>query len=509
VRPTGRTDWPERSRQVFCLDAFRTWSTFQAGVSGSDDEAYYQKSGEPKQVWRNVAIEFHEPTPSDQRARKKAFYFRSAYRNDPDFTSRRLDQVGEILEENRLPRLIDNDATVSTNYRRLVAQTIEGVYGGQFDAQTVKELREGFIGKIRATMQRVFGDLVLEGPGDPLSSGSFYFEKGSSKGFHYKNLSGGEKAAFDLLLDFAVRLPAYDDTVFCIDEPETHLNTRLQATLLGEMYALVPPNSQLWIATHSIGMFRKARDLFDADSTAVAFLDFDGRDFDKPVTLQPVAVDRDFWLRSLGVALDDLATLVAPKQIVLCEGRPKAAELSAKAEFDARCYRTIFEREFPDTDFISVGNSSDVATDRLEIGKAIQTVVAGTHIVRLVDRDDRSSTEIAEAVAAGVRVLGRRHLESYLLDDEILTALAAREGKPHLAQDLINAKSTALANSIGRGNAADDVKSAAGEIYNAAKSILMLTGAGNTADAFLRDTMAPLVRSGSSTYSELRKDVFG
>lgn len=492
------------------FDAFRTWGHLHAGLGGSGDESYLVKAGQPKKGWSDsITLEFHEPTPTDKEGKKKAFYFRSAYRNDPDFTSRSLNRAGDVLDDARVARFIDNDASVALNYQRLVAQTIEGVYAGAFDAQTVAALREAFLGRLREPMLRVFGDLVLEGPGDPLSAGSFYFAKGTSKGFHYKNLSGGEKAAFDLLLDLIVRLPAFNDTIFCIDEPETHLNTRLQATLLGELVSLVPANSQLWIATHSIGMLRKARDLFDADPGSVAFLDFEGHDFDAPVTLQPVGVDRAFWGRSLGVALDDLARLVAPKRVVLCEGRHQAQPHSARAEFDARCYRVIFEREFPDTDFVSVGNSTDVLTDRIEIGKAIQTLVAGTAILRLIDRDARSPQEVAEATSAGIRVLRRRHLESYLLDDEILTALCAREGKPHLTSQLLQEKQTAITASMGRGNASDDIKSAAGDIYVRSKSILGMMAPGNTTDAFLRDVMAPLVITATSTYGELRADVFG
>jgi predicted ATPase len=492
------------------FDAFRTWSYFRAEVSGSNDEDYFRKSGEAVTGWHDIArVEFHEPTPADSSAKKKAFYFRSAYRNDPDFTSASLKRVGDILDEGRIPRLIDNDATVSSNYRRLVAQTIDGLYSGANDTQSVKDLRESFVGRVRATMKRVFGDLLLQGPGDPLSNGTFYFEKGASKGFHYKNLSGGEKAAFDLLLDLIARIPAFNDTVFCIDEPETHLNTRLQATLLGELYDLIPENSQLWIATHSIGMLRKARDLYETDHQKVAFLDFDGHNFDAPVTLQPLAVDRAFWGRTLGVALDDLARLVAPKRVVLCEGRPQGATHSAKAEFDAKCYRTIFQKSLPDTDFISVGNSTDVWTDRVEIGKAIQTLVGGTIVVRVIDRDARSPQEVADATAAGIRVLSRRHLESYLLDDEILTSLCTREGQPHVAPQLIAAHQTAIANSVARGNPPDDIKSAAGETYNAAKRLLALTTPGNSSDAFLRDTMAPLVVDNSATYAELYRDIFG
>src|SRR5438093_3669945 len=105
-------------------------------------------------------------------------------------------------------------------------------------------------------MSRVFVDLILKGIEKPLQSGSFFFKKGISENFHYKNLSGGEKATFDLLLDFIVKRISYDNTVFCIDEPEAHINTRLQAKLLDELSILLPLNCQLWMAIHSIGIMR-------------------------------------------------------------------------------------------------------------------------------------------------------------------------------------------------------------------------------------------------------------
>ena len=47
---------------------------------------------------------------------------------------------------------------------------------------------------------------------------------------------GGEKAAFDLLLDIFVKKAEYNDTVFCIDEPEAHMNPKLQGKLLEELF---------------------------------------------------------------------------------------------------------------------------------------------------------------------------------------------------------------------------------------------------------------------------------
>ena len=71
----------------------------------------------------------------------------------------------------------------------------------------------------------------------------------------------------------------FDDTIFCIDEPDLHMNTRIQSNLLQVLYDLVPENCQLVLATHSIGMMRKAAEIEKLNPGTVIFLDFDGKEF--------------------------------------------------------------------------------------------------------------------------------------------------------------------------------------------------------------------------------------
>lgn len=82
-----------------------------------------------------------------------------------------------------------NDITVSENYQRLISQTLAAVYESSNNNKTVQELREELVSRIRSPFNNIFPDLNLSSIGDPLSNGAFYFEKGSSKDFHYKNLS--------------------------------------------------------------------------------------------------------------------------------------------------------------------------------------------------------------------------------------------------------------------------------------------------------------------------------
>jgi len=490
------------------FDAFKVWSWYHGSPSGELDRTYHNKAGFPPEKWNNlVQLEFHESFPTDAQSQKKIFHVRSAYRNEADFTITNFERTGSALDRPRIQRLIDNDVSVSENYRRLVSASVEGLYSGQFDSMNVCQLRESYIGKIRKSMKKIFNDLLLKGLGKPLDNGTFYFEKGVSTDFHYKNLSGGEKAAFDILLDVIIEQSEFDDTIFCIDEPEEHMHTQLQGLLLDELFSLIPDNSQLWITTHSIGMMRKAKELQDSYPNHVDFIDFHNQDFDQTVNLSPTKVDRKFWTNTIFIALDDLANLVAPDQIVLCEGKP-SSESTGNVEFDARCYRTIFSSEFYNTDFISVGNSIEAQTDSGQLGKSIQAVISGTKVIRLIDRDDHSPQEIQSLIKDGVRVLGRRNLESYLLDDEVLKLLCQKVGQPEKISDVLTAKAKAIDESVARGNPNDDLKRASGSLYNEIKKILKLTRSGNTTAAFLRDILAPLITEQTKIYAELRKDIF-
>ena len=106
-------------------------------------------------------------------------------------------------------------------------------------------------------------------------------------------------------------------------------------------------------------------------------------------------------------------------------------------------------------------------------------------------------------------MLGRRHLEAYLLDDEVITALCSAVDQQDRANDAIALKRAAVQHSVERGNDADDIKSAAGELYNGLRRLLQLTAAGSNWSAFARDTLAPLIRPGMSVYDELDNDIFG
>jgi predicted ATPase len=507
---------PNGSGKTSLFEAMNYHSRWNAGKGEQPERAYHIK--EATQIGDNsswtdlinkLQITLHEP-PQTRDEWKKAFYFRTAYRHEANFAATTIGEVGDALDDRRQPRrLLDVEIRVSDNYQRIVGLAINEVFNTEGATQTAAAIRERLIGKVRRAMENVFGNLILQGVGNPFVNGTFLFEKGESQGYQYVNLSGGEKAAFDLLLDFIVKTEFFDDTVYCIDEPELHMHTRLQGRLLDELFQAVPERCQLWIATHSIGMMKRAMELHQRNPDEVVFIDFENQDFDKPVVITPTQPGRMLWKRVFAVALDDLAGLMAPSLVILCEGKPIHQTTQKAPTFDAEVYRTIFQGTKPNAEFIPLGGSNDVETDSIPIGRIFTEIFDGIKVWRLIDRDDRSDDDIQNYNRRGISVLNRRDIESYLWDDEILTKLCLAEGRPDVTDTVLSAKNDLLAGLGAQQKPADDVKSIKGLLYGIVKRDLAIVQRGNTADAFAKQVLAPLITPDTAVYQALEAEIFG
>lgn len=488
------------------FDGLQTWYRYRAWNNAHGTEEYNSKFGEvdSQSYYNRVAVSLHGEELVGAELQKLVVYFRTAYRHEVDFNISQISRPSSPTENGGRPRrAVDVDQSVSDNYQRLLWQTFSAVYDDETpDSATKGEIRDRLTGQIRDALLRVLPDLTLTRVGGVSAGHSFEFTKGSSTGFPYVNLSAGEKAIFDLLLDAVIKAEFYRDAIWCIDEPEVHKGTRAQGRLLRELLAIIPATSQLLLASHSLGLMSEAVKVAREQPDSVAFLDFETHDFDSPVVMEPVQPSREFWKRTLVVALDDLALLVAPSRLILCEG--------SVDEFDAKCYRSIFSDQYPDTDFISVGNSHDAQTDKIGITSALQTITEGTTVFRLRDRDIATDSEVQEWRSRGLRILRRRHIESYLFDQEVLAALCDEVGKPELKDQVAAARSSRMLEATNsRGKDPDDVKASSGPIYTDVRRILSLQGAGTTARAFALQHLAPLVRPGMIVYAELEEDIFG
>ncbi len=483
------------------FDGFLHWYRSAAKFGIDSDESYFRKEDLESFDWSKlVEVKIYD----DAVPKRGSLYIRTAYRNDPEFNITGLARQNSPSESVDITRMIQNDQTVARNYQRLVYETTAAVYDNANDGKTVRMLREELIGEVRASMRRVFGDLLLNNISDPLGAGAFFFEKGIVKSYHYKNLSGGEKAAFDLILDLHVKKKFFPEAVYCIDEAETHLHTRIQGALLKELVSIVPDEAQLWVTTHSLGVLRACQELDSNDPRSVSVIDFDGLDPDVPTELRPSSLGRVTWDKVMSIAIDDLSERMAPEIIVVCEGSSVGKR---RKDFDAEIYNRIFGDNIPNVLFISGGSSQQVSIAGFSIGSALGKIVPSTKVVALADRDDKSNAEIQEFEQAGNIVLPKRNLETFLFADDVLSKLAEVSGKPEMIPEILQIKTDKVSASVLRGNAPDDIKSAAGEIYVELKRLLTIQRPGNTVDAFMRDTLTPLITPELDTYTSLKSAI--
>ena len=479
------------------FDGIVKWHRENTGLNQSGDSEYYHRESQPGTVKINLHNGVHP--------QRNSLYVRTAYRNEADFSSQRIETQANPVEQPSFYRLIEDDKTVSENYQRLLLDSVGSLYSEESKKKPGEEIVEELIGAIRTSMINIFGDLSLNTIVKPLSSGrrggAFYFSKGSVASYHYKNLSGGEKAAFDLILDIHLKKKFFPDALYCIDEIESHLHTGVQGTILQEIFSILPNNSQLWVSTHSLGVLRAAQSLEAGIPGSVCLINFDGVNLDVPSMILPSGLDRASWEKMLSITLDDLSDRVAPEFIVVCEGSSVG---SRRKDFDADVYEKILRTHNPEIVFVSGGSSDQVAKTGNSLRGVLERVLPKTKVIALADRDDKSTEEVARF--EGI-VLTKRNIESYLFADDVIEALLEREGRPHLYSSALEIKDKAIKSSALRGYPTDDLKSVAGEIYNGLKELLDLRQSGSNKDAFMRYTLSTLIVPGMKTYNELKSDI--
>lgn len=509
---------PNGSGKTSFLEAFHHYYKYFGYANAGDSNYLRKKEGNINNKDRSwvdealnlVNIDYHDINLPKNRINlpevKGHFYFRSAYRNESEFYIDVIRKQQDPLNNNRLQSLIQNDKTVSENYQRLISNTVLEVFNDNNDKKLVKELRNELIGKIQIAIRNIFDDLEFSSIGDPLINGNFYFTKGVSENFQYSNLSAGEKSAFDLVLDLVIQSTYYKNAIYCIDEPEAHMHTQLQGKVLRELLKLIPNDSQLWISTHSIGMLKEAEEIEKQSEGTVVFLDFGDKDFDMEQVIKPKRIDKILMNKFYELALGDFSKLILPNMVVFCEG---TSDGGVRKNFDKTIYSTIFEEEYPRTLFISGGSCEDIKNIERNHGEIISNLLKNVKVIKVIDRDDLSSNEVEELKDKGITVLKKRNLESYLLEDEVIYKLCEKYGTVKNYDNCIKIKNEEMQKSIERNNPIDDYKSARGPIYNGLKKELKLNQCGNTADTFIRDTLAPLITKDMEVYKQLKVDIFG
>lgn len=421
----------------------------------------------------------------------RSFYIRSSYRYTASLRLESIQQQEPILDDRQRPRSsIAVDTRLPQNYARL-----QGVFWDAFEEgkKPGDEIRKEVVDRINESLAKIL-DIKISSLGNVTrGQGQLFFEKDGSKDFPFENLSAGEKEVVDLIVDLFVKTREYNDTVFCIDEPELHLNTAIQRALLGELVRFIPDNSQLWVATHSIGFLRALQDDLAADSQVI---DFSAKElFKGPQVAKPMARTRANWQRLFRTALEDLTGLLAPSRIIYCEGWPEPRKTGEERGLDALVYNAMFAESHHETLFISSGGEDVTQNAALAI-KVIGKAFQGVQLLLLKDRDNASDSDREAFVKQNPvhRMLRRREIENYLYDSEIVAKCAAAAGV-----EFDKSQYDAIISDISQ----QDLKSPP-----VPESIQRLSGTKFGSDK-LKIHLASFVTPGTAVFAELTECIFG
>lgn len=427
-----------------------------------------------------------------QSLTKKSFHIRSAYRFTPSLNVSSITMQPPILDDERRPHssvAIDN--RLQENYERLLGLAYDEFESGN---KTGDDVRSELLGRVNALLDDILEVRVASIGNVRAGKGQLYFDKKDAKSFPYQNLSAGEKEVVDIVVDLVVRSPEFDDTIYAIDEPELHLNTAIQRKLLVAVEKLIPAKCQLWVATHSIGFLRALQEEL-ADECAV--LDFSERDyFQGPQTIKPMEPTRIHWQRIFSTALDDLVGLIAPERIIYCEGRPDPAPDGGEQGLDAIVYNEVFGKRYPNTVFISSGGTQQVKANGSLALRILSKAFSGVDLLLLHDRDVLTDAERTAWISAAPhhRMLGRREIENYLFDLDVLSAYCTSRGR---ALDRMS-----------YGTIVADISMQDLKAGQTTASLKALCGDPKMSNAAFKEGLAPHIRD-TAVFNELEVDIFG
>ena len=121
----------------------------------------------------------------------------------------------------------------------------------------------------------------------------------------------------------------------------------------------------------------------------------------------------------------------------------------------------------------------------------------------------RFTEEVEELKRQGIKVLRYRNIEGYLLGEEVVLKWCDILNRTDLNGQALQIRTQRISESVGRGNAPDDLKSAGNDICTDLKKLFQLTRCGNNGESIMRDTISKLITEDMTIYKELEQDIFG
>lgn len=400
------------------IDAFSPSFTDQ----NYNNKKLYDDSSD-KSYSRNNSIKIWK-MGGNQEYNQANFYVRSSQRHS-ESVNFQFNQGLRLSDDPWKPTSTSSiDWRINNNYNLLMMDLIKSF---QSWTETWSQVRARYIDKINGILSVIL-DIQISNLADVTDNQRWdlYFEKWSVKNFPFKNLSTWEKAIVDLIMDLVLKIEVFNNRIIFIDEPELHISTAIQRKLIVEISKMIPNDSQLWIATHSIGFLRAFQNEL-SDITDVIYMW--ERNFDESVSLSPIVKNRKMRKKIFETALDDLNWLLAPEIIVYCEWKALPNwQTWEEGWLDALIYNQIFENEFPEYYFISSWGNSELDKHSHIALKILEKAFIETEILRLKDRDVETDWSITALQRTDylqsdskLRMLKRREIENYIFDFEILS----------------------------------------------------------------------------------------
>jgi predicted ATPase len=475
------------------------------GARAISEWKYHSMNSDPSfdTRWQeNVVINFDTGTfaevfqqKNSNKAGKTMFSFRSPYRYSSQLDIGTLKKVGDIKENNiGAGATVHLDDKVTDNYQRLYS-LIDRKYKARGSALTYEQVKEDVLGDLNKSLNNVL-DIVISDHGDILDGrGTLYFKKTDQENeFDFNVLSSGEKEVVDILVDIFIKKEDFQDSIYLIDEPELHINTNIQRSLLNEIVNIIPDSCQIWIATHSIGFLNSLKQ-DHKDNSAVIWFTSDL--VSKKSVVQPMIKNRKNWKIVFETALVDLTGLVSPETIVYCEGRKDPGEGGEEQGFDAEFYNSVFESEFPDTLFVSSGGSTEPDKYSEVALKVLNKAFDSVRLLLLKDKDinsdgsmttDEDREKWLSEDPLNRRMLIRKELENYIYDLEII-----KKFKPDINEEEYN-------------KMINDIKD--GDLKSKGVFLKKLCGREQISEIQFKRELIPYISKETSVYLELKSLIF-
>jgi hypothetical protein len=261
-------------------------------------------------------------------------------------------------------------------------------------------------------------------------------------------MSSGEKEAFFILALFVRH--SINNSIIIVDEPDLHLHPELARKLIRVMRVIQPQN-QIWCATHSAELIDEAgreRTYFLRTSVDRSRVEC------TPATEEKaeLTVLRDMYGYSGYVGIS--------KKIVFSEGIESSA--------DRKTFTNLFPQKADEIRIIPAGSHQELYRVNAAVLSLLESDFARCEFYLIRDHDFLSPAAVAKHASHApgkLFVLSRYHIENYLLDEEMISAVLRKLYQIELSPEAVRSDLRQIAREMSASVLRDFAVSRLNELY--------------------------------------------